>query len=188
MGYHASGSGYITLRRHPFEKEFEKLNELIEEYFYCSYSDSEREFFVDYDGNYHGDDDYLDMLNEVNAVCNVESGEIVFSGDDDCHWRFVFLNGKWVEDLGRVVYDMDEDYIYRDIKTPIGVLRIKTGEDDLADSPGVSVSFVGNDGRVSLLARTEYDCILRKIVTRCYTPDSQSIPVHTTTQVMKHDS
>ena len=189
MGYYASGNGFIKLKRRPFEKELEKLNELIEEYFNCDYFDKEQEFSVTYEyGNYYGDDGFLEMLNEANAVCGVESGEILFDGDDDCHWRFVFLDGKWIEDTGRIIYDKDEDYIYRDIKTPIGTLRIKADDGSFEDSPGLSISFIGEDGRVSLLTRTEFDCILQKIVTRCYTPDSQSIPIHTTTQVTRHDT
>ena len=61
--------------------------------------------FSDYD-KYH-EEDVEDGLEKLLEIAPIKDGECNFTGEDDAHWRFVFRNGKWIEQSGRVVY---EDY------------------------------------------------------------------------------
>ena len=41
---------------------------------------------------------------EMFGLIYVTSGDVEFAGEDDCHWRFHFRNGKVVEQNGEVKY------------------------------------------------------------------------------------
>lgn len=122
----------------------------------------------------------MGALQKVNTVCNIKGGEVDYAGEDDCHWRHIFHNGKWEEENGFILYDGDTDFIRSALETPLGTIRLEIENDD-GDSPFFSMSIAMKDGRTGVIARVGYDAILRKIVSRNYTPDHQSSPVQTTT-------
>lgn len=39
-----------------------------------------------------------------------KEGVVEYTGEDDSHWRFEFRNGRWYEDVGRIVYDEDNEH------------------------------------------------------------------------------
>lgn len=87
---------------------FEKLDTKVEEA-YCleyEYDDKETIDFTDYE-NYH-EEDTMDFLNILSPY--ITEGSIEYSGDDDCHWKFVFNKDtkEWDEIEGEVYYSLDE--------------------------------------------------------------------------------
>lgn len=51
------------------------------------------------------DDQYRKILDAIAPMCT--GGEIRFTGEDDCHWRFRFYDGCWHEEAGEIVYEGD---------------------------------------------------------------------------------
>ena len=97
MGYYASGYGSFTLKT---DADRSKALEAIVGLWDVALSGDEIEYR--YDGKYYSDE-VLDVLYKI-APFIIEGSEMYFSGEDDCHWRFVFENGEWVEENGEVIY------------------------------------------------------------------------------------
>lgn len=154
MGYYASGSGSIVLRKmtndeikelyHEFLYQLQRVSELetIDRDFQTFVESGDplkkvldciNKVFGEFDGYYdnvnyrklpnvtEAEAVYIDVLHEyekyyeegIKELLNilepyVETGNIVFSGEDDCHWQFDFRDGKWHEDDGEICYGTDE--------------------------------------------------------------------------------
>jgi len=189
MGYNAYGSGYIELTRKPFEAEQKQIEGILGDFFEYSRAFVDNDRFHPYtydlyfDGRYHGDE-IIDALQRVNAVCNVKEGEVDYTGEDDERWRHIFRDGKWKEENGFTLYEGDTDFIRSSLETPLGTIRFEIENED-GESPFLSASIVMEDGRRGVISRIGYDDIIKKIVSRSYTLDHQSLPIHTTTLVAK---
>jgi len=117
MGYYASGSGYIEFRQDITDEDFEEIssvlnNSPIKNYFDRNCAD------VNQDGNYF-EEDWEELLEELTPFA--KSGEINFCGEDDCFWRFIFRNGKFVDENGSVIYESEDKQNYR-IRTALKTL------------------------------------------------------------------
>ena len=52
-----------------------------------------------------------DVKASLDAIApHVEEGEITFTGEDGCNWRYIFKDGEWVEQNGCIYYS-EEDMI-----------------------------------------------------------------------------
>ena len=109
MSYYAYGNGSALLKENVDKEElFEKLDTKVEEA--CcleyEYDDKETIDFTDYE-NYH-EEDTMDFLNILSPY--ITEGSIEYSGDDDCHWKFIFNKDtkEWDEIGGEVYYSLDE--------------------------------------------------------------------------------
>ena len=112
MGYCASGHGCITMKyRLPIEVIDEIENVLREQFevdtFKSNASDADAkvsfDVWTDYDKYY--EDAVWEVLETVAKLTVIESGEIEYYGDDDCHWRFIYKDSKWEEQDGHIVYE-----------------------------------------------------------------------------------
>ena len=107
MGYHAYGSGSITIKAGVSEEALNavldrcKTLEITEPYTIAGQTFVD----LDHDGSYHEDEVYDDLrcLTEV-----AKSGEIQFEGEDSTFWKIELKDGKWEETPGRVVYDLSD--------------------------------------------------------------------------------
>ncbi len=110
MGYYASGSGSAKLKKGTDKEALAKILDGIESGIGFS-------FYV------NGEYDYIDMCHEYEKwyddetdeflsalIPYIEDGDMSFSGEDDCYWRYVFKpeEGKWEYEYARIVYDLSD--------------------------------------------------------------------------------
>jgi len=97
MGYYASYNGSIKLKEDITAELIENGKYLFEN-FACV------DKYIDFggDGKYYGDDveEYLRKITPY-----TDSGEIEYSGEDGCLWRFIFRDSEWIEQNGTVSYE-----------------------------------------------------------------------------------
>lgn len=100
MGYYASGSGSVTVKPGvDIETIMDKLKFSFEEV-YLGAQSNEICFSV-YD-KYH-EDDVQDTLNSIQSY--ISEGEVCYTGEDECYWRFILQDGVWLEQNGYIVYE-----------------------------------------------------------------------------------
>lgn len=153
MGYYACGGGTLKLKKDmkiPAEiladlgREFSEVADAPDGGLYLTF---------EYD-KYH-DDDVTEALRSLAPF--VESGNVEFAGDDDCHWRFHFWNGTMKYQCGRLVYeDADPDWrrLYR--VEMIGCI-IDVFEDWLTEK-GITPEDIPNDDRYEDDGAIIYGC------------------------------
>lgn len=107
MGYYASGSGDATIK----EGKLQELKDVLETNEKNIDSDIEFEFtnkcnridFWQSDDHWHEEDImfFLDLISPY-----ITEGSMVFNGEDDCHWRYVFDldSEEWSDEGGTVIY------------------------------------------------------------------------------------
>lgn len=100
MGYNASGSGSVVLKKEVPEEILELLNS-SDVGFETEDSPDGGLWLTFYYDRYH-EDDVIHALNKLAPY--TKSGDIEFTGDDDMHWQFHFYNGKMEERNGEVIY------------------------------------------------------------------------------------
>lgn len=143
MGYYANGGGTLKLKKDMtvpasilayLGREFSEVADSPDGGLWLTF---------EYD-KYH-DDDVTDALQ--NLAPFVESGNVEFAGDDDCHWRFHFFDGKMRIQYGRLVYeDASPGWRRSDRQEMIGQI-IDIFEDWLADEKGVTPEMIPCDDR-----------------------------------------
>lgn len=102
MGYYASYSGEITVRKTP-----ESLMILDDDIVRDTYGETDEKVEVCFVGSEkYYEEEWLDFLQKLEPF--TVAGNIRFDGDEDCHWVFSFRNGKWYEDRGEIVYEESE--------------------------------------------------------------------------------
>lgn len=117
MGYYANGDGAATFKNGvDIEKVGmlldDKLDELDVIEFEFEIKGNEIYF---YDSEKYHEDETLAFLNVLAPY--ITEGKMTYSGEDDCHWRFVFNSDEqgWDEESGTVDFDFesytDEDLI-----------------------------------------------------------------------------
>lgn len=53
----------------------------------------------------YDEDEITELLDILEPY--TQSGNITFTGEDDCYWQFDFRDGEWHEDNGTIVYETD---------------------------------------------------------------------------------
>lgn len=106
MGYYAAGGGYVIYEKPITDEQAKIVDEQFGEWVWteeCGTTDG-RIVDMAYDGKYYSDEveTVLDKLAELGPI---KEGELEFSGEDNCHWRFLYKDGAWIEQLGHIVYD-----------------------------------------------------------------------------------
>ncbi len=104
MGYYASGSGDATIK----EGRAEELCSLLEsKKVEIEWDVFEKNSCISFwlsDDHWHAEEtgDFLNLLCPF-----ITEGTLEMSGEDDCHWRYVFnLESKcWREEFGTIVYE-----------------------------------------------------------------------------------
>lgn len=111
MGYYANGSGSVTFNRVLDEKEISILENAFEnawfEYDFSmnTASLSQGSSFDMWSNDKYHEDEVLDLLEAMKDIAPIVNGYIEYTGEDGSNWRFIFKDGKWLEQNGTVVYD-----------------------------------------------------------------------------------
>lgn len=108
MDYWAKGSGDATLKENVDRHKLgEILDEVIDEY--CSdmeYNfDDERIYFNENDTHWHEEYTmkFLDALTPY-----ITEGCAEYKGEDNCRWRYILKDDKWVEQSGMIYYTIED--------------------------------------------------------------------------------
>ena len=126
MGYCASGDGVIKLKE-PLPTDFQ-YHDVFDEF---DYDEERKDIYVSYSGKYYEEDIY-DFTEKIEPY--TESGYINFSGEDECVWRFKFVDGEWREESARIVYESDPAVIlFEEQKTDLIGQLIACIQDVLSD-------------------------------------------------------
>lgn len=101
MGYYASYEGHIRFKEKPSDETIRIICDFFGDHDY------------DVDGlgvSIYGNDKYYeDYIEEGLSKIEpyVKDGEIEYRGDDEALWRFIFKDGKWTEEYGKIYYESD---------------------------------------------------------------------------------
>ena len=102
MGYEARGNGEIMLNRKPedipagiIDKGWRAFSEVA--------PSPDGGLWITQESQRYYEDAVLDFLTAIAPY--TASGHIEFVGDDDYMWRFVWTNGEWQEQNGRIVWE-----------------------------------------------------------------------------------
>jgi hypothetical protein len=110
MGYCANGSGDAIIKENVNRKELRVLlDEIIDRY--CSdmeydLNDTDmRIYFWENDTHWHEEDtmEFFDAL-----IPYITEGCAEYTGEEDCNWRYVLKDGKWIEQNGTIYYTIED--------------------------------------------------------------------------------
>ncbi len=106
MGYYANYEGTIIFKEKPSIKILNEIRSIFEKDFYCggySFLDSGAILeFYGYEKFY--EDDFKVMLFKVSNLLEIVEGSVEFMGEDGTLWRYIYDDGQWYEQAGRVIY------------------------------------------------------------------------------------
>lgn len=69
------------------------------------YNDNSNTVIEHYELRKYNSKDVMAFLENLKTIGHIEeNSEYAFVGEDDSHWRFVYKEGKWVEQSGEIVY------------------------------------------------------------------------------------
>ena len=110
MGYCANGSGDAIIKENVNRKE---LRVLLDEIIDRCCSDMEydlddtdmRIYFWENDTHWHEEDtmEFFDAL-----IPYITEGCAEYTGEEDCNWRYVLKDGKWIEQNGTIYYTIED--------------------------------------------------------------------------------
>lgn len=105
MSYIASGSGHVIFSN-PSKSTNKQACDLLSQEFeyilgFCRSNPNQIDFWTD--RNYH-EDSVKDILNDLADLSPIQEGELCYEGEDRSYWRFIFKDGKWIEQIGQIVY------------------------------------------------------------------------------------
>jgi hypothetical protein len=107
MGYYANFEGTITFKKIPSIRILDEIRDIFEKDFYRGdyyFKDAGATIeFYGYEKFY--EDPFKTMLFKASNLLEVAEGSVEFTGEDGEHWRYIYDDGKWYEQAGRVVYD-----------------------------------------------------------------------------------
>lgn len=109
MSYYAKMSGIIRLNSDKIKKEgiddpIRFVEELNDKTIEIVLGINKVDYSIDIDAyESYSEDMWSQFLAEIAKI--TDDGEIKFSGEDDSHWRFVFRDGAFDEDIGSILYD-----------------------------------------------------------------------------------
>ena len=126
MGYYADYDGYIKFKNVPSDEDLDKLR-----YAFGECYRSEETMFAVYGHEKYYEETIIDYLDRINEL--TEYGEIEYYGEDNCHWRFVFTDGEWIEEQGFVYYESELNKAKDDKEEFLG--RIIDVMQDCLDNP-----------------------------------------------------
>lgn len=140
MGYSASGSGELILKENA-KISPEQRSKLEEAFSEVDETEEGGKYILSLCHEYtrYSEDIVLEALDAVKG--NIVNGEVQFSGDDDAYWRFIFREGRWVEQDGKVVYGKEIS-----IKTSLGDLVVEQSGYTQENYPGFIVSLQRPNG------------------------------------------
>lgn len=100
MGYTAEWGGHVVFNKAPSEEILSKIKYVFNDI----YRSEEKIISVGGYDKYHEEDVY-ELLDGI--AKDTESGEIEYSGEDNSYWRFIFKDGKWIEESGWIYYESE---------------------------------------------------------------------------------
>ena len=142
MSYYANGNGFIAFKKALTEEEFSRAEDILSDglesdgirkakrrYADGSQPDESYTYFDIWSSEKYCGELVEDALNGVAEIAEIDSGEINFVGEDQELWRFIFSDGKWVEQNGTVVYIQDSrSELFNRIVTESGINEEQVGK------------------------------------------------------------
>lgn len=99
MGYYANGGGQVVLK----DKVPQDVIEILEKDFTEVADSPDGGLWMTFEFDKYYDDEITESMNKLAPY--VESGNVEFTGEDDCVWRFHFYDGKVRYEVGRTVFE-----------------------------------------------------------------------------------
>lgn len=99
MGYYANGGGQVVLK----DKVPDYVLGMLEKSFAEVADSPDGGLWMTFEYDKYYDDEITESMNKLAPY--VKSGNVEFSGDDDCVWRFHFYDGKVRYEVGRTVFE-----------------------------------------------------------------------------------
>ena len=98
MSYYANYSGNIKFSNIVPKELIKEADEIFENFYY-----DENDGSADFGGNdRYSEDDMYRYFEKITPY--TLSGEIEYVGEDNSIWRFIFKDGEWREESGRIEY------------------------------------------------------------------------------------
>lgn len=117
MGYHASGQGFVVLKK---EVDVNEVFKVLENLSDCDIEFEEQDNYIDFwEDNTHWDEEdtyvFLDAL-----IPYITEGCANYSGEGDCIWRYVYYpeSETWEEENARIDYNF-ESYTDKELITEL---------------------------------------------------------------------
>lgn len=104
MGYYANGSGTIAFMRELSDADWSAVENAVKDVIEYDVDRKNGWLSLWYDGKYY-EEEVIAVLKKIAEAAPIRDANIEFSGEGDCHWRFIYEDGKWWEENGHVVYD-----------------------------------------------------------------------------------
>lgn len=99
MGYYANGGGQVVLK----DKVPEDVLGILEKDFAEVAGSPDGGLWMAFEYDKYYDDEITESMNKLAPY--VKSGNVEFTGEDDCVWRFHFYDGKVRYEVGRTVFE-----------------------------------------------------------------------------------
>lgn len=110
MGYWAHGSGDAIIKENVNRNELrELLDKVIDKY--CSdieydLDDTDmRIYFWENDTHWH-EENTMEFFNTLTPY--ITDGCAEYKGEEDCNWRYILIDGKWIEQGGTIYYTIED--------------------------------------------------------------------------------
>lgn len=127
MSHLATGNGYIRFNKELSKTEWDTVYAHLDGPFSDSMSETDDKLWLHHssDWNYHDEEVEKALFSLI--PFGIKEGAIEFIGEDESLWRYIFRDGKWVEENGHVEYgEMTVDkvkaafmaYVMADPRTP----------------------------------------------------------------------
>lgn len=102
--YGVTGNGYILFEKAFSWSENSKLQELLARTFDNLADVRENRADVSMTGDWFYEEDQIADTLDACIPYGITEGEVIFIGDSDEHWRYIFRDGEWHKEDGNVSY------------------------------------------------------------------------------------
>ena len=108
MDFSATWNGTIVFKKKPSDDQIEDLKRELCKLVVLEpkYNPKTRWYVNVYGSGNYSDAGLYKVLNKI--APSIISGRIVFSGDEDTHWKIEYVKGKWKEENGIIVYSKND--------------------------------------------------------------------------------
>ena len=116
MGYYAYGSGFIVFKETVSTERYENIKDVLSEILeidgvrdpnMMGY-EPHKTYFDIWDNGRYDRNKVLYGLEKIADISQIQEGNIVYHGEDDSIWRFVYKGNKWIEENGYVIFYDEE--------------------------------------------------------------------------------
>ena len=104
MGYYAYYEGYMEMKEECTELPASIVADI--EYIFPEYTITNGTIEMYGDGKYY-EEETVKLLKDISPY--LEMGTVAFYGEDHTHWRFLYIDGRLVEQQGDIVWETNRE-------------------------------------------------------------------------------